>query len=456
MKNFKIIVLSSLSLFLCSHLFSQNIACRIDFEITGMEGKNILLGVEHADNQIVIDTIPLNNQGEGKFETRSRLQSGIYTVTFPNSKYIELMIEDEQFFSVYTDTSNLWDNLTITGASTPALFLRYQKLQASIEKEKRNLLTLSSSDSILLISKQRVLNNFKDSVFAAMPNSLLSAFIRLQNLPQTNFKREQKKSSLSSSAFMAYHNQAVNSFIDQFPFNDKRMLRTRLLYEKLNYFFNVFISQQADTLITFMNIFLTKARDNEDMYKYLLNFFNNNYRNCQTPEIEKVYVYLAKNYYLNGKAPWADKNFIHLLSNRVEKLEKTVIGSKGSDLMLYTTDDKPMNLYSIDAKNLLLFFWETDCPYCEDYFSQLVQLSKKYSQRQLKIVAIYVHSDRKAWIDFISNFNNTFIHLYDPLKKSNLVVLYNLSSVPFLYLLNDNKTIIAKGKNLQNIAEYIK
>jgi len=443
----RLIILSGL-LFIhqIPYLYSQKPAARIDFEIRGMANAYVVLGTEYFDRQVLLDTIRLNEKCEGFYESKTRLQPAIYVVIFPNQKYIELLIEDEQFFSVYSDTAGIFENITIAGADQPALFVRYQKLRFMVENPQMRV------NSQLREFYLKQLNAFKDSVLTRMPGSLLAAYIRLQELtPHSSVKLR----DVTPASFIRQQQEREKVFIRNFPFNDNRLLRSRLLYDQLSYFFNVFISQHPDTLITRMDTFLTRAYANMEMYKYLLAFFNQNYRHCRTPAYEKVYVYLAQNYYLNGKAPWADARFIAMLRKKIDQIKSSAIGSQVDNLQFYLQDEKPVQLYDYRAKDMILFFWDPDCNVSRQAFTDLSQKTQRLRSKDLLVVAIYVHSNRLPWIEFLRKNNNPFINVYDPLKKSNFTQLFQIQRVPYFYLLDGHKTIVAKGNTVGSVWQYI-
>ncbi|MGC8804210.1 MAG: redoxin domain-containing protein, partial [Bacteroidales bacterium] len=379
-------------LYFPSLLYSQKPAARIDFEIRGLSNSFLLFGVEYLDRQVILDTVRLNASGEGAYESHVRLRPGIYVVSFPNQKYFELLIEEEQFFSIYTDTAGIYENLAIVGAEQPALFLRYQKLIGEVEKHK------SVADSTIRLQNQMRLKAFKDSVVTHKPSSLLAAYIHLHDL---NRSAKAKPRELTQASFIRQQQEREKAFMNDFPFNDNRLIHSRLLFEQLSFFFNIFISQHPDTLIARMDWFLTKARQNEEMYKYLLAFFNQNYRHARTPAYEQVYVYLAENYYLNGKAPWADARFIALLQKKIEQLKPSARGAKVANLQLLLSDEKTVRLYDYSAKNIILFFWDPDCDICQKAFIQLSEKTQKFPRKDLLVLAIYVHSNKNPWIEFI-------------------------------------------------------
>ena len=122
MKKLLIILLCIIS----GQLLQATTNCRIDFAIKGLENKNIILACEYGNKQIIIDTVQLDKEAKGFYTSnKKRLVTGIYIVLFPNQKYIELLINNEQFFTVISDTSGLFSNLIIEGSDETELYREY-------------------------------------------------------------------------------------------------------------------------------------------------------------------------------------------------------------------------------------------------------------------------------------------------------------------------------------------
>ncbi len=425
---------------------AETVACRIDFEIRGLENKKITFGYEFGEKQIILDTIYLNQHAQGFFQSKNRLKPGIYVITFPNNKYLELLIDSEQFFTVSSDTSDLFGHLIIEGSESTELFYQYQVIKKKNSESSTRLKDNKNSGLALLKA-------FKDSIYRIMPGSFLAVYMKMDENPYQNRIADSSR-QISKDDFKKIYLKQKQAYFDHIPFQDERILYTRLLFEKLHFYFNVYISQQADTIIKEIDRVLKLANVNEKAYRYVLNFLFDNYKAVKNNDEARIFVYIANNYYLNGHAPWANKQFLKLLNEKVSDLQSTLIGSSATDLTLLTPDGKEQKLFDIKSKYLLLFFWSPDCNQCVKELPLLNEFSKKYSS-QLTVVAIYTHSDRAVWDRFLKENKNNWVHLYDPLRKSNFVKIYKVNTTPVFYLLDEQKIIRAKSNRLQDIASVL-
>lgn len=319
----KIIKTLLLSLIAICPLKAVETSCRLEFNFKGLENKKIVLGYEYGNKQIVLDTIKLNSEGKGYYASKTRLIGGIYVVVFPNQKYLEVLVNDEQFFTINSDTSDLVKNLTIEGSEESELFRQYQ-VQANELNKKENINKDNNQPEIVPnkhpshanLEQKKQLEKFTSKIILEKPNTFLASYLKMQKEPDVPENMTLQHPTHNKEAFLKRYQYIKNHYFDNIQFQDIRLLRTRLIYEKLEYYFNKLVTQDADSLIASTNYVVSLTKGNDEANKFVLNFLYINFRNTRNPGQEKALVYLADNYYLNGKAPWAEKNFIKLLKLR--------------------------------------------------------------------------------------------------------------------------------------------
>jgi len=145
-----------------------------------------------------------------------------------------------------------------------------------------------------------------------------------------------------------------------------------------------------------------------------------------------------------------------VLRKKIDQIKQSAIGSKVSNLQFFLPDEKPVQLYDYSTKNMILFFWDPDCDICRQAFTDLAQRTQRQRDKDILVVAVYVHSNKPPWIEFLKKNNNPFVNVYDPLKKSNFMQVFRIQQVPSFYLIDGNKVIVAKGNTLDSIWPYIK
>ncbi len=165
--------------------------------------------------------------------------------------------------------------------------------------------------------------------------------------------------------------------------------------------------------------------------------------------------YILKNHF--NKLPVALQDFE--FKNVVMDMIKTTIGQKAPEI-LWKEKGKEKSLYKLKgSKYYLVVFWSSTCPHC---LRELPILQKFLEdKKEIKTIAIGLETEesRLAWKEETFYYEN-FIHILGEGKyKNSYVKDYGVSSTPNFFLLNENKTIIAKPydvKALKKIFENIK
>jgi thiol-disulfide isomerase/thioredoxin len=299
------------------------------------------------------------------------------------------------------------------------------------------------------------LQEFRHNIISKFPKSFLAAYFRMMEEPQMPQTIKNNNTEPLKNSFLQKYQYLKQHYFENFDFNDIRLLRTSMIYQKLEYYFNKLLPQSSDTLIESINSLVEKTNKNNEYYKFFVSFFLSNFRAARTHETEKVFVYVADNFYLNGKAPWTDKRFLVLLEKKVSIYRSSLLGCIAPDLAMETIDGKQINLMSIKAQYTLIYFWSPDCNVCQNETEKLHVLYKKMKNNDLEIFAVYVHVDKVIWENYVKEKKLEWINVYDPLLKTDFAKLYNIQSTPELFLLDKDKKIIAKQINVGQLEKIL-
>ena len=149
------------------------------------------------------------------------------------------------------------------------------------------------------------------------------------------------------------------------------------------------------------------------------------------------------------------------ITNKIKKTADLQIGKKAPNFKANSPDGKEISLHDNLGKITIIDFWASWCGPCRKENPNVVKLYNKYKSKGLQIVGVSLDKDENSWKKAIEKDELSWIHLSnlkfweDPIAK-----LYNISSIPATYILDENGTIIAKnlrGEDLENkIAELLK
>ncbi len=442
---------------------------KIKVKINGLKDTTIYLGYHFGDKNFVLDTIQVNNKGEGIFEGNKNLDGGIYLIILPEKSFFEILIDKDQNFSIETDTSskaeNFVKNLKIKGSEENKQFNDYQKFMIIESKKvgtyRKKIQSNKENTDSVKIYKQKIkdideeVKNKWDEIVKNNPDALLSKIINsLNEITVPDAPVDDAGNKIDS--LFEYH-YYKNHFFDNIDFSDYRLLRTPIFFYKLNQFFTRVIIQIPDTVNVEAEKIIEKSKADKDIFQYVLQFIFNYANSSKIMGMDKTFVFLAEEYYLSGQATWIDSSFVEKIRDRVNELTPNLIGNAAPELKMTTYDEKYVSLYQVKAEYTVLIFWDTDCGHCKKDLPGLHEIYQKYWEKGVEVFSVYTHVDFKKWKKFIEDKGLTdWINVYDPYNFSDYRNKYNVVSTPLIYILDKDKKIIAKRIDTKTVEQILK
>ncbi len=437
----------------------------INIKIKGLKDSVCYLGNYYGDKQYIKDTAKINSKGECLFVGKEELPKGIYLVITVDKKYFEIIINNEQNFSIETDSTDFVGNMKIKGSPENKLFYDYLKFIADKQKEVNPLSKKIKSfkdnkDSVKIlqgkISKiDSLVNKYKLNLIKQNPETFVAKIFiasKEPEIPATPTLPGGKKDSTFPYRYYKIH------YFDNIDFTDDRILRTPIFHNKINEYMTKFISPVPDSIIKESKMLIEKARPNKEMFKYLVWYFTRTYELSNIMGYDKIFVELGKKYYTPEEAIWAPKSTIDAIQKRVNELEPLLLGKKAPNLIMLDTNLSPVSMWDIKAKISILLFWDTECGHC---LKEVPKLIKFYDEKKLEfnmeLYAIATDTSLVKWKKFIKKEKLIWINVNGPRAYTkNFHELYDINSTPVIYILNDKKEIIAKKLGSEQIEGFIK
>ena len=176
----------------------------------------------------------------------------------------------------------------------------------------------------------------------------------------------------------------------------------------------------------------------------------------QEIELEKIESYFERftDIIKNTKSSIESKKRIDEL-NKAKENQPTV-GSLAPDFSGPSIDGTSISLSDVKSKVILLDFWASWCAPCRVENPSLVNLKKKYSNKDFEIVGVSLDRDRESWVNAIENDKiKNWVHVSnlkfwgEPIAK-----LYKVIKMPTTFVLDENKNVIGidvKGDDLDKL-----
>ena len=236
----------------------------------------------------------------------------------------------------------------------------------------------------------------------------------------------------------------IDHYFDDVLFGDTRILNTRLLKNKLDDYFDNYMSKQTpevicqkiDDLISMINDSELRVQGSESSIRdYVLWYLYSKYFNPENIENELVYIHLVDNYFSKLEIENLTDNIRKEIIKRADILRDITIRKTAPSISFTDDNGDTICLDNIKSKYTVLFFYKPDCQKCiRD--KRILGLIKK-RRNDLTVLEINISED---------NYNNVS---HDIIKK------YDVMTTPTIYLLNKNKEIIAKHIKAEEIEFHI-
>ncbi|MBP3565750.1 MAG: DUF5106 domain-containing protein [Alistipes sp.] len=219
---------------------------------------------------------------------------------------------------------------------------------------------------------------------------------------------------------------------------------------------SIFPLLNSETLISSMTALVKKAETSKEGLLMMLSLADKYLYGTASPLYnEAAYRGLLQSALISKALNKADKE---PYQKQLVILEMNNEGSAAVDFDMQLVDGSKAKLSDIEAPVSILFFYAADNLDCKLQRFRLTQARLvNYLQRAggIKIVAVCVEGDKAAWEKFRADSPKEWLHVFDASGKIKSENLYDLRTLPRLYLLDEQKTVLLKNTKADDIEQYL-
>lgn len=200
-------------------------------------------------------------------------------------------------------------------------------------------------------------------------------------------------------------------------------------------------------------VFMERSKNDLDNLRCILYELFQFYRNLPIYDSQLSAAMIGKDYIVNNPLSWASET-VDEVKWVLSKMEQNPVGSKATDEYLPNNKGIKKRMLAGRSDYTILLFNIAYCQDCQIIREYLADMGPLLKQKKAKVVSVYMSADREFWETFVT-INKKWTHLIDDDPSSQLRQDYDLSIVPRLYLLDKNKTIIAKDLSISELSDIL-
>jgi len=401
-------------------------------------GEKVFLQKYIGIKQVVIDSLQVGSNTELFFYGDKPLVPGMYALSYNRKLLANFFISnpDNQNFRISLDLKNPSQTLTFIGSSENQTFIDYLRFLNS-QQQKGELEKASFEEKGLVLQTQ-------------FPGSMLALFICSLREPKIPVSSK----PLADKRVYEYY-YLTNHFFDNIDFEDKRLLNTPILEQKIGIYFRQMVPPVVDSIKVRVNQVIGEAKANKEVYTWAVRYLYQLYRESPIPGNTEVYNFIGEQFIINDIQRWNDTAFVEKVRERVAKAKLNPIGSLATNLKLQTPEGKLMDLNSVVASETILLFFNPGCEACHAVTEKLVKIYQQYKSKGIQVFAVYIDHKKDEWQSYISAKGLDWINVYDPAGSEGIEQKYDIYAIPMLYLLDKDKKVIVKDIPVEKLEEYL-
>ena len=449
-----IIILTLIGLLLLSPELPAQDKFKITVKIEGLTDSTLLLASYVGDKQFVVDTAYADKQYNFRFEGDSLLPEGMYLVaTSAKAKLFDFIVSGKQNIAITGDKNKIPASLKSKFDDENRILFDYiqflsvkQKEMAGLQASRRKF--RPGSDSALVVENmidlldeevQRhirgIINTHRGKFISVFLNSMQEP-----EIPEAPILANGRPDSVFTFRQYKAH------FWDNIDLSDDRVIRTPVIHGKIEQYINKLTVPAPDSIMASIDRLFAMTKSGKEAFKYLIWYLTIKYETSEVMGHDAILVHIVDKYYDDPRMSWMNPTVKANLIKRANTLRPILIGKEAPLMILLDTLQNPVSLYSIKKKFTIIYFWDPECSHCKKETPVLRDFyNESGSKYDFEVYAVCMDTSWKDMKQYINKNKLNWVHVNGYYSvTSDFRELYDVHSSPVMYLLDEDKKIIAK------------
>lgn len=453
MKTMKWIVIFCFSL-VWHNLVSAK-ALRIHVKMEGLSYDTIWFGTTMGRKPVIQQHSLKNPDGSFDIILKEGVSPGFYAIFYKVStagrlNYYHMAIDGEQGdFDVLCMLSDVFGTLQFKKNAESKLYYEYRNTMSAYMSEYIKFIdyyryNINEESYRLLTSKEESMVIHQAKFLAAHPSGLTADFVRLTPMMAAPHTTDWDKDR--ALRWQLFTQQYLKNWQPQNPL----FWSTPMGIDWLDHYTLTLWDEKAGDPSGPVFEAMTKLKPNEETFRYYLGYLLQLLPRSSRFDLDKIYVYLVRKYVEpQDKIQFGEEEW-YRHTNQANSINRLMTGNILPDLKFYDEANSLRLLYDLETPYTLVVFWNPDCPHCAKELPALARLYPEYKALGLKVVTICGKRDElveSCWKGRDEmQLPSAWYYWADPTGASRFQVIYNVYTIPAMYLLDDNRHIICRVK----------
>ena len=217
-----------------------------------------------------------------------------------------------------------------------------------------------------------------------------------------------------------------------------------ILAAQIDFYFDKMVAPLPDSITLEISRLIERTESNTDLRDFILWHLLERYRHPEYMSQDQVFVWLYDNYFSKWKIKDLNEQNLAMIQEKAERLRRLALFGPAPNFKLNDSID----LQSIESEYTILFFYDHDCDLCHQEMQDLDSVCA--ARPEITTIAIDMNLDSpesSVGFEIRPQGNGDLkspIQIRRIANPSELIGLYDIETTPLIYILDNDKHIIAK------------
>jgi len=245
-------------------------------------------------------------------------------------------------------------------------------------------------------------------------------------------------------------------FFDQAPIDEPMLLYAPVYTFKLIDYLSLYKvdtltkNQQEEAFMEAVDWIMLNVSREEELRGFVVEFLLEGFELLQ---MERVQMHLADHYLDEA----CESDIVELVLSRMEGYKKMTPGQQAPEIIIRDVEGKDHQLSELGHTYVLVLFWSSTCEGCRELLPELHDWYLTENTYDLEVVAISIDTSVANFEYLYKQLKPSWITSHEPLGWYGKVSSdYQVYATPSLFLLNSERTILARPGSFRQFLRAIK